>query len=155
MIVLFRDNSVNYWLNNTVVDCGKSESNDILDIEFPEDISSDDLELLIETEQQLDNLNNKKLNNKHKHNKVIKINEPDYQNVFIGRNRKVVNRNPGKPDSDNKYIGYKYPYKDSGTRINDTQTSGEHKYLHKYSCSNYNKGKVRKMPKGGSVYFHE
>ena len=36
MIVLFRDSSVNYWLNNSVVDCGNVDApNSNLEIVFP------------------------------------------------------------------------------------------------------------------------
>ena len=44
MIVLFRDSSVNYWLNNSVVDCGNVDApNSNLEIVFPPD---DDYEMI-------------------------------------------------------------------------------------------------------------
>ena len=165
MIVLFRDSSVNYWLNSSIVDCGNAETpNNNLDIEFPEDIPSDDLAELAEltelakltkSEQKTDIKNNKKLNKNHKHNNDITINESNYQNDYIGRNKKIINGNPGKKDSYNKSTGYKYKYKDSSFRIDDIQTSFEHKYLHQHSRSNYNKGKLREMPKVGGLYYNE
>ena len=156
MIVLFRDNSINYWLNNSVVDCGNAETpNNYLDIEFPADISSDDLYNLIELEQKKDLINNKKLNKKHKHTNDITNNQSEYQKVYIGRNKKIINGNPGKKDSDNKSIGYKYKYKDSSFRINDIQTSIEHKYLYQHSRSNHNKGKLREMSKIGGICYNE
>jgi hypothetical protein len=156
MIVLFRDSSINYWLNNSVVDCGNAETpNNYLDIEFPEDISSDDLYDLIELEHKTNFINNKKLNKKHKHNNDITNNESKYQKVYIGRNEKIINGNPGKKDSNNKSIGHKYKYKNSSIRINDIQTSIEHKYLHQHSRSNHNKGKLREMSKSSSLYYNE
>ena len=156
MIVLFRDSSINYWLNNSIVDCGNAETpNNNLDIEFPEDISSDDLAELIESEQEKETINNKKLNKKHKHNNDITINESKYQNIYIGRNKKIINGNPRKTDSDNKSTGYKYKYKDSNSRIDDIQTSIEHKYLYQHSRSNHNKGKLREMSKVSGLCYNE
>ena len=159
MIVLFRDSSVNYWLNSSIVDCGNAETpNNNLDIEFPEDIPSDDLaELaeLVESEPKTDIKNNKKLNKNHKHNNDNIINESKYQNDYIGRNKKIINGNPGKKDSYNKSIGYKYKYKDASFRIDDIQTPIEHKYLHQHSRSNYDKGKLREMSKVSSLYYNE
>jgi hypothetical protein len=38
MIVLFRDSSINYWLNSSVVDCGNIDApNSNLEIVFPPD----------------------------------------------------------------------------------------------------------------------
>jgi hypothetical protein len=156
MIILFRDNSVNYWLNNSIVDCGKTEStNNNLDIEFTEDILSDDLEILIESEQKKDIMNNKKLNKKDKHTHDHKFNEPKCQKDYIGRNRKIINGSPTKTDSQHKSFGPKYKYKDSDYRINDTKASFEHKYLYQYPNTNYNHRKVREMSKSSGIYYRE
>ena len=153
MIILFRDNSVNYWLHNSIVDCGNVESTNNLDIEFTEDISSDELEAIIESEEKTDT--NKKLNKKHKHINDLKFNEPKYQKVNIGRNGEIINGDSRKKNTGNKSMGYKYKYKDSGSRIDDIQTPIKHKCVHQHFNTNHNKGKVREMSKVSNIYYHE
>ena len=62
MIVLFRDSSVNYWLNNSVVDCGNVDAqNSNLEIVFPPD---DDYEMIAKQIKENDE-NEKKIYNTH------------------------------------------------------------------------------------------
>ena len=156
MILLFRDNSVNYWLNNTVVDCGKADTpNNNLDIELPEDISSDDLENTLDLEFNPSINFDKKLNKKLKHNNDIEYNESNHKKVYFGRNTKIVDGNPRKKDSRCKFNGYKYKYKDTNIRINDIQKTTKHKCVSKYSNTYYHEGQMRQMPKTGSLYNYE
>lgn len=153
MILLFRDNSVNYWLNNTVVDCGKTDTpNNNLDIEIPDDISSDEFENIIEIEFKPEIFNDKKLNKKLEHYQDPKYNESKHKKVYFGRNTKITCGNPGEKDPRCKSDGYKYKYKDSNTRIDDIQKTIEYKCVSKYSCTNHNQRKVHKMPKARSLY---
>ncbi len=162
MILLFKDNSVNYWLNNTVVDCGKSELTQMIniDLELPEDIldvtNITDI-TKIENEENIENKefedmikwadlstrsNNKKLNKKIKHTNDLNINESGYEKIYFRGNTKVVNRNSGEKDSRSKTREYKYKYKDSDTRVDHLQKTTEYKCLYKYSSTNYNKRKM-------------
>lgn len=159
MILLFKDNSVNYWVNNTVVDCGKSESTQItnIDFELPEDliditniadttnisnITDEELEDIIMCDNLLNKSNNKKLNNKIKHTNDLIINESRYEKIYFRGNTKVTNRNSGEKDSRSSIRKYKYKYKDPNTRVNDLQKTIEHKCLYKHSSSNYNQRKM-------------
>lgn len=57
MIVLFRDSSVNYWLDNSVVDCGNIDSpNSNPEIVFPPD---DDYEMIAKKIKELDEIEKK------------------------------------------------------------------------------------------------
>ncbi len=152
MILLFRDSSVNFWLNNTIVDCGIAETqNNILDIELPEDISSDENETNNITDIEI--TNDKKLNKKLEHNQDNMFNESKHKKVYFGRNTKVTNGNSGKKDSRCINDGYKYKYKDSNTRINDTQKTIEYQCVSKYSSTNCYQRKMREMPKTSSLYY--
>jgi hypothetical protein len=154
MILLFRDSSVNFWLNNTIVDCGIAESqNNILDIELPEDISSDEIEENNVTNIEI--INNKKLNKKLEHNQDPIYNESKHKKIYIGRNTKVTNGNSGEKDSRCKHDGYKYKYKDSNTRINNTQKTVEYQCVQKCSSTNFNQRKMREMPKTSNLYNYE
>ena len=60
MIVLFRDSSVNYWLNNSVVDCGNVDApNSNLEIVFPPEY---DYEMIAKQIKENDE-NEKKISN--------------------------------------------------------------------------------------------
>lgn len=69
MILLFRDSSVNYWLNNTVVDCGNTnQSNQSNQSKLSQSSNENDLEidfLMLENNIEENNLkkNNLKKNN--------------------------------------------------------------------------------------------
>lgn len=148
MILLFRDNSVNYWLNNTVVDCGKADTpQEYLDIELPEDISLDEIEPEI--------TNNKKLNFKVKHMNDPIINESNYEKIYFGRNTKATNGNPRKKDSRSKFNGYKHKYKNTNTGINDTQETVKYRCVQEYFSSNFDQRQMREMPKNSSLYSYE
>ena len=154
MILLFRDDNSNYWVKNTVVDCGKNtEPTNILNIELPNDISLEEFE---EFEQvinlDVEKTNNKKLNNKLKHNKHQGYNEPKYQKVYIRGNSETINGNSRKKDSGYEFGRSKYKYKDSNFGINDLQKTPKHKHLYQYSRSDNNKGKVRNVSKNGILY---
>ena len=68
MIVLFRDSGVNYWLNNSVVDCGKDVQVSNLKIEFPEDDYGTIAKLIKENE--IKEKNHKKYNKRNYNNSV-------------------------------------------------------------------------------------
>ena len=100
MIVLFRDSSVNYWLNNSVVDCGNVDApNSNPEIVFPHD---DDYEMIAkqikendENEKKIYNIRpskgyKKKYNNisiidrYHLHNKEqLLMNKYNCENIII------------------------------------------------------------------------
>ncbi len=154
MILLFRDSSVNFWLNNTIVDCGIAETqNNILDIELPEDISSDENETNNITDIEI--TNDKKLNKKLEHNQDNMFNESKHKKVYFGRNTKVTNGNSRKKDSGCDIDGYKYKYKDSNIRINDIQKTTEYQCVSKYPSTNFNQRKMREMPKTSNLYNYE
>ena len=154
--MLFRDNSVNYWLNNTIVDCGKADTpNNNLDIEIPEDISSDEIENTLEIEFKSEVINNKKLNKKLEHNHDHEYNESKYKKVYIRRNTTITNGDSGYKDSRSKSNGYKYKYKDSNIRINDIQKTPEYKCVSKNIGTNFYQRKMREMPETSIIYNYE
>ncbi len=156
MILLFRDNSVNYWLNNTVVDCGKADTpNNNLDIEIPDDISSDEFENIIEFEFTTEITNNKKLNKKLEHYQDSKFNESKHKKVYFGRNTKITCGNTREKNPRCKSDEYKYKYKDSNTRIDDIQKTIEYKCVSKYSGTNHIQRKMHKMSKTCGLYDYE
>ena len=145
MILLFKNNSSNYWLSNSIVDCGQIETTDNnLSIEFS-DIAQTDNDLSIEfsdiaqTDNDLFTEHDKKLNNKHKHNNDNKINDTKYEKVFIRRNDKFINGNTTKKNSEYKYMGYKYKQKDLYIKFTDIPPPIKYKHLHKHFIANCNK----------------
>ncbi len=154
MILLFRESSVNFWLDNTIVDCGIAETqNNILDIELPEDISSDENETNNITDIEI--TNNKKLNKKLEHNQDIVLNESEHKKVYFGRNTKVTYGNSRKKDSGCNNDGYKYKYKDSNIGITDIQKTIEYQCVSKYSGTNFNQRKMREMPETSRLFNYE
>ncbi len=157
MILLFeaKPSCADYWLNNTVVDCGKSEEQSIcLDISITDDniddILLDDSDFIdFEFSPVINNSNklnsdNKKLNKKSKQIKLTKINE-QHQTVYIRRNPKIINGNSRKENSRCNIRGFNYKDNDSDFGINDLQKTIKHKCVHNNIDADNNERKMRKM----------
>ncbi len=120
MILLFKDNCTGYWLNNTVVDCGKvADQTDFLNIDIPDNISSEELEELEKQSYQLDSKINKKLNKKIKQNKDYNNNEPKYKTIYFERNRKITGGDSGKTNARYEFSKSKHRLKNSNFGINN------------------------------------
>lgn len=122
-ILLFKDYGADYWVASKIVDCGSKDNNQKLNtnLELPDDDINYENNLLLLEEESINN--NKKLNIKYKQYQPKNINEPKYEQIYIRRNSKTVNRNSRTPDSRNKFSGPINKYKDSDFRINNTPDS--------------------------------
>ena len=100
MIVLFRDSGINYWLNNSVVDCGKDVPISNLKIEFPEDDYETIVKLIKEDEIKENEI---KKNNTLKNKKIYNKNY----------NKKIYNKNYNKTNTKTNDIKSVYYIKDN------------------------------------------
>ena len=76
MIVLFKDSSVNYWLDNSVVNCGNVDApNSNPEIVFPPDY---DYEMIAKQIKELDEIE-KKISDKKKYNNTNNSIEEGYR----------------------------------------------------------------------------
>jgi len=160
MILLFKDNSVNYWVKNTVVDCGKADISHQVDFitEQPNDILLEELEHIIHEENKKMNNNlkqHKKLNNNFKQHKLYNNNVTDYERVYVGRNSKITDYNSGGKDTRYTNRGYMCGYKDSNIRINNLQETSKYQCLHKNIITNYDKRKMLQMSPSSNVYCNK
>ena len=70
MIILFEDFSINYWINNKIVDCGLSRTNQVLyinNLELPDELPDDELIFLEEHTIKTKNVDRKSKKNKSKY----------------------------------------------------------------------------------------
>ena len=116
MILLFKDFSTGYWINNKIVDCGLSGTNKLLhnDLELP------DNELIFLEELDVKPENIKKMDIKYKKHKSYN-NESKYEKIYIKNNTENIDRNSRKKNSIYKFGGIPSKYKDSDFIINNTQ----------------------------------
>ena len=133
MIVLFKDSSVNYWLDNSVVNCGNVDApNSNPEIVFPPDY---DYEMIAKQIKELDEIE-KKISDKKKYNNTNNSIEEGYRINTKTNNKKF------KPvyyinDNDNT----------TNYSIKDVHLTTEG-YKKKYNTKTNNK-------KFKPVYYHE
>ena len=134
MIILFRDTSTNYWLNDTTVDCGKNDTinnEEIKKLDVTQDFSLENLKYAFNEENKNDtkqfqknykqkNYNYKSRNNNnyvkkyytHTYNK--NINNNSIKNNNTNSNGKNNNTNNTNNNTNNKrYFTYSNSYKNN------------------------------------------
>lgn len=163
MLQLFRDNDIDYWIKSKIVDCGKSDNFNNINI----DILDTNQEHVQEQEQEQDNYNDndiynqlcyneycEKLNNNYKQPKNNYNNESTYHN----RNSKSTERNTRTESiylSNNKYKLQYNRYKVKDTRIYNLQKTSEYNSIYKCTSSNSNQKQMHNVQPKCKLYYNK
>jgi hypothetical protein len=139
MIVLFRDSSVNYWLNNSVVDCGNVDvPNSNLEIVFPPEYD--------ENEKKISNIRTSKGYKKKYNNTTKNVHE------MIAKHIKENDENEKKIYNIRSSNGYKKKY--NNTTNNSIKIAHElDAYIH--PSKGYRINTKTNNKKFEPVYYHE
>lgn len=146
MIVLFRDSSVNYWLNNSVVDCGNVDApNSNLEIVFPHD---NDYKMIAKQIQENDE-------NEKKNSDISNYNRPPskgykkkYNNTTNVTNNSIEDAK-GYRINNKKFEPVYYKKKYNNTSNNSIKDA----YIHPQE--GYRKNTKTNNKKFEPVYYHE
>ena len=151
MIVLFRDSSVNYWLNNSVVDCGNVDApNSNLEIVFPPEYDYEMLAKHIkennENEKKISNIRPSKGYKKKYNNTTNNVHE------MIAKHIKENDENEKKIYNIRSSNGYKKKY--NNTTNNSIKIAHElDAYIH--PSKGYRINTKTNNKKFEPVYYHE
>jgi hypothetical protein len=139
MIVLFRDSSVNYWLNNSVVDCGNVDApNSNLEIVFPPEY---DYEMIAKQIKKISNIRPSKGYKKKYNNTTKNVHE------MIAKHVKENDENEKKNYNIHSSKGYKKKYN------NTTNNNIKDAYIR--PSNGYRINTKTNNKKFEPVYYHE
>ena len=171
MLELFRNNDIDYWIKSKIVDCGKSENFNQINI----DILDNNQEQEHYNDNNDNNNNNndndndndndiynqlcyneycEKLNNNYKQPKNNYNNESTYHN----KNSKSTERNTRTESiylSNNKYKLQYNRYKVKDNRIYNLQKTSEYNSIYKCTSSNSNQRQMHNVQPKCKLYYNK